>query len=64
MIVTARHVSDSNVGSSGHFVDNVILKLPRESNSRPFLVNIASTVIELLSKYPIVIVFCYKYKII
>ena len=32
MIVTARHVSDSNVGSSGHFVDNVIFKLPHNGD--------------------------------
>jgi len=32
MIITARHVSDSNVGSSGHFVDNMVLKLPHNGD--------------------------------
>ena len=32
MIITARHVSDSNVGSSGHFVDNIVFKLPHNGD--------------------------------
>tara|TARA_E500000331_G_scaffold218860_1_gene209787 strand:- start:3221 stop:7444 length:4224 start_codon:yes stop_codon:yes gene_type:complete len=32
MIITARHISDSNIGSSGHFVDNIILKLPHNGD--------------------------------
>ena len=32
MIITARHISESNVGSSGHFVDNIVLKLPHNGD--------------------------------
>jgi hypothetical protein len=32
MIVTARHISDSNIGSSGLFVDNLVLKLPHNGD--------------------------------
>ena len=32
MIITARHVSDSNVGSSGHYIDNILLKLPHNGD--------------------------------
>tara|TARA_B100001996_G_scaffold327359_1_gene274187 strand:- start:694 stop:4926 length:4233 start_codon:yes stop_codon:yes gene_type:complete len=32
MIITARHISDSNVGSSGLFVDNLIMKLPHNGD--------------------------------
>lgn len=32
MIITGRHVSDSNVGASGHFIDNVVFKLPHNGD--------------------------------